>query len=350
MSLTRLARLAVCASFLFLGILAVASPQAGGYHLLKTIPLGAAPGGGEYFDYITVDSAARRVYVSHGVEVKVVDADSGAVVGTISGLKGCHGIAVVTDLGKGFISDGGAGKVIVFDLASLKVTAEIKAEKDADSIIYDPASKRVFSFNGDPQNATVIDPANGTVVKTLPMGGGPEFAVADGKGMVYNNIEDKSEVVAIDSRALTIQARWPVAPAGAPTAIAMDQKNRRLFIAGREPAMLVVMNADNGKVIQSFPITDGADANVFEPSTGLVFASTRDGVVHIFHEDSPDKFSVVDTLKTEFGGKTMGLDTKTHNLYVSTAKFGDAPAPTAKQPHPRRPPVPGTFHLLVYGK
>jgi hypothetical protein len=350
MSVTRLARLAVCASFLFLGILAVASPPAGDYHLLKTIPLGAAPGGGEYFDYITVDSAARRVYVSHGVEVKVVDADSGAVVGTISGLKGCHGIAVVNDLGKGFISDGGAGKVIVFDLASLKVTAEIKAEKDADSIIYDPASKHVFSFNGDPQNATVIDPANGTVVKTLAMGGGPEFAVADGKGMVYNNIEDKSEVVAIDSRALTIKARWPVAPAGAPTAIAMDKKNRRLFIAGREPAMLVVMNADNGKVIQSFPITDGADANVFEPSTGLVFASTRDGVVHIFHEDSPDKFSVVDTLKTEFGGKTMGLDTKTHNIYVSTAKFGDAPAPTAKQPHPRRAPVPATFHLLVYGK
>ena len=182
------------------------------------------------------------------------------------------------------------------------------------------------------------------------MGGGPEFAVADGNGMVYNNIEDTNEVAAIDSRALTIKSRWPVAPAGTPTAIAMDQKNRRLFIAGRNPAMLVVMDADNGKVIQSFPITGGADANVFEPATGMIFASTRDGMIHIFHEDSPDKFSVVDTVKTEFGAKTMGLDTKTHNLYVSTADFAPAPAPTAKQPNPRRSPVPGTFHLLVYTK
>lgn len=350
MKVTRLALLALCASVLLFGILTVASPPTSGYKLLKTIPLGAAPGGGEYFDYITVDSAARRVYVSHGAEVKVVDADSFAVVGTIAGLKACHGIAVASEFGKGFISDGGDAKVIVFDLATLKVTGEVKAEKDADSIIYDPASKRVFSFNGDPQNATVIDAANGTVVKTLAMGGGPEFAVADGKGMVYNNIEDKNEVAAIDSRALTIKSRWPIAPAGTPTAIAMDQKNRRLFIAGRKPAMLVVMDADSGKVIQSFPITEGADANVFEPATGMVFASTRDGMIHIFHEDAPDKFSVVDTVKTEFGGKTMGLDTKTHNLFVSTAEFGPLPAATAKQPNPRRAPVPGTFHLLVYGK
>ncbi|MGH9773656.1 MAG: YncE family protein [Candidatus Acidiferrales bacterium] len=350
MKVSGLARFAVCLFSFLLGVLTVASPPMGGYHLLKKIPLSAAPGGGEYFDYITVDAPARRVYVSHGTEVKVVDADSGAVVGAISGLKRCHGIALVTELGKGFITDGDAGKVVIFDIASLKVTGEVMTEKDADSIIYDSASKRIFSFNGDPHDGTVIDPANGTVVKTLPMGGGPEFAVADGKGMVYNNNEDTSEVVAIDSRALTIKARWPVAPAGAPTAIAMDQQHRRLFSSGRNPQKLVVMDADNGKVIQSFPISAGADANVYEPETGMLFVSTREGMIRIFHEDSPDQFSVVESVKTEFGAKTMGLDTKTHNLFLSTVDFAPAPAPTAERPNPRRTPIPGTFRLLVYGR
>lgn len=350
MKAPRLCRFAVWPSFLLLGILALASPPTGGYHLLKKIPLGAAPGGGEYFDYITVDAAARRVYLSHGTEVKVVDADSAAVVGAISGLKRCHGIALVNELGKGFISDGDAGKVVIFDIASLKVTGEVKTEPDADSIIYDPASKRIFSFNGDPHNVTVIDPANGTVVKTLPMGGGPEYAVADGKGMVYDNNEDTNEVVAIDSRALTIKARWPVAPAGAPTAITMDPQHRRLFTSGRNPQMLVVMDADNGKVIQSFPISAGADANVYEPETGLLFVSTREGIIHIFHEDSPDKLSEVETVKTEYGAKTMALDPKTHNLYVTTSDFGPPPAQTAQQPNPRRRAIPGTFRLLIYGR
>ena len=350
MKVPRLRHCVICLSFLLFGIFALAGPPTGGYHLLKKIPLGAAPGGGEYFDYLTVDAAARRVYVSHGTEVKVVDADSGAVVGAISGMKRCHGIALINELGKGFITDGDAGKVVIFDIASLKVTGEIKTEQDADSIIYDPASKRIFSFNGEPHSVTVIDPANGTVVKSIPMGGGPEYAVADGKGMVYNNIEDKNEVVAIDSRALTIKARWPGAPAGAPTAIAMDREHRRLFSAGRGPQMLVVMDADNGKVIQSFPISGGADANVYEPETGLVFASTRDGMIHIFHEDTSDKFSEVETVKTEYGAKTMALDAKTHNLYVSTADFAPAAAATAQQPNPRRRAIPGTFHLLIYGR
>lgn len=350
MKLSRLAVSAVCLSTLVFGIFGLANAQQGGYKLLKKVPLGAAPGGGEYFDYVTVDAAARRVYVSHGTEVKVVDADTYAVVGTISGLKRCHGVAVVKELGKGFISDGDGAKVVVFDLASLKVTGEVKTEPDADSIIYDAASRRIFSFNGDPKSATVIDPANGTVVKTLAMGGGPEFAVADGKGMVYNNIEDKNEVAAIDSKALTIKARWPVAPAGAPTAIAMDTQHRRLFSAGRDPQMFVVMDADSGKVIQSFPITGGADATSFDAETGLVFVSTRDGMIHIFHEDSPDKFSVVETVKTEFGAKTMGLDTKTHHLFLSTADFAPAAAPTKEHPNPRRAATPGTFHLLVYGQ
>lgn len=325
----------------------LANAQSAGYHLLKRVPLGAAPGGGEYFDYVMADSDARRVYVSHGTEVKVVDADTGDVVGTTTGLKKCHGIAVPDAGGKGFITDGEEGKVFVFDVKTLKITGEIKTADDSDSIIYDPASKHIFAFNGDSHSASVIDPASATVVKTIDLGGGPEFAAADGRGTVFNNIEDKSELVAIDSRTLTIKARWPVAPAGAPTALAMDREHRRLFSAGRKPQMVVMLDADTGKVLQSMPISAGADAAVFENETGLLFVSTREGMVHIFHEDSPAKLSEVQTLKTEYGAKTMALDTKTHNLYLSTAEFTE---PASGQSNGRRSPKPGTFHLLIYSR
>jgi DNA-binding beta-propeller fold protein YncE len=334
---------------LVFGASVLASPPSG-YHLLKKIPFGAAPGTIEYFDYITFDAATRRVYLSHGTEVKVVDADSGSVVGTVSDLKRCHGIVVLNDLGRGYITDGDAGQVVVFDLKTFKKVGEIKAEQDADSILYEPVSKRIFAFNGRPKSATVIDPAKGTVVKTLPLGGAPEQAVADGKGMIYDNLEDTNEVIAIDARKLTVTSRWKVAPAGQPVSIAMDRQHRRLFIGGRNPKMLVVMDADTGKVIgQPFPIGDRVDANVFEPETGMIAAATREGTIHIFHEDSPGKVSVVETVKTEFGAKTMALDPKTHNLYVDTSDFGPAPAPTPQQQNPQPVAKPGTFRLLIYG-
>jgi hypothetical protein len=341
----------VCASFLALGALALASPPAGSYHLLKKIPLAAAPGGGEYFDYITVDSDARRVYVSHGTEVVVLDADKWSVVGTIGGLQRCHGVALVKDLNKGFITDGDGEKVVIFDIKSLKVTGEVKTNQpDTDSLTYDPASKLIFTFNGDSKNSTVIDPLKQTVVKNIDLGGGVEFPVADGKGMIYDNNEEKNDVVAIDTKTLTIKARWPVAPAGTPVAMAMDRQHRRLFSSGRGPQMLVMLDTDNGKVLQSFPITAGVDANVFEPETGLLFVSTREGMIHIFHEDSPDKLSEVETVKTEYGAKTMGVDSKTHNLFLSTSDFDPPAAPTAKQPNPLARAKPGNFRVLVYGK
>jgi hypothetical protein len=341
----------VCASFLALGAFALARPPAVSYHLLKKIPLAAAPGGGEYFDYITVDSDARRVYVSHGTEVVVLDADKWSVVGTIGGLQRCHGVALVKDLNKGFITDGDGEKVVIFDIKTLKVTGEVKTNQpDTDSLTYDPASKLIFTFNGDSKNSTVIDPVKQTVVKNIDLGGGVEFPVADGKGMIYDNNEEKNDVVAIDTKTLTIKARWPVAPAGTPVAMAMDRQHRRLFSSGRGPQMLVMMDADNGKVLQSFPITTGVDANVFEPETGLLFVSTREGMIHIFHEDSPDKLSEVETVKTEYGAKTMGLDSKTHNLFVSTSDFDPPAAPTAKQPNPLPRAKPGNFRVLVYGK
>src|SRR5258707_4092176 len=337
-------------AFALLGTVALASPPGPGYRLIKKVSLGAAPGGGEYFDYVTVDSAARRVYLSHGAEVKVLDADNFSVVGTISGLKRCHGVVVLPELGKGFITDGDAGKVVVFDLKSLKATAEIKNSPDTDSLIYDPASKLIFTFNGDSKNATAIDPVKETVVKTIDLEGGVEQSVADGKGMIYDNNEEKNDVAVIDTKTLTIKARWPVAPAGSPVAMDIDREHRRLFSSGRDPHFLIVMNADSGKVVQSLPISSGLDANVFDPETGLVFVSTRAGKLHIFHEDSPDKLSEVETIDTEFGAKTMNIDPKTHNLFLVTSDFGAPGPPTKKHPKPERAAVPGTIPLLGFGR
>jgi DNA-binding beta-propeller fold protein YncE len=337
--------------FALFGTTIGASPAGPGYHLIKKIPFGAAPGGGEYFDYVTVDSAARRVYLSHGAEVKVIDADNFSVVGTISGLKRCHGVLILSELGKGFITDGEAGSVAVFDLKTLKITARIKNAPDTDSIIYDPASKLIFTFNGDSKNATAIDPVKQTVVKVIAMGGGVEYPVADGQGTIFDDNAEKNDLVVLDTHTFQIKARWPIAPAGEPTGMAMDVEHRRLFSAGRTPPILVMMDAGNGKVIQSLPIGEGVDGDIFEPETGLVYISVQEGRIHIFHEDSPDQLTEVETVMTEFGAKTMGFDSKTHNLFLTTADFGPKPpAPTKENPEAERLPIPGTFRVLIYGR
>jgi DNA-binding beta-propeller fold protein YncE len=333
-----------------LATLAVAAPPSSGYHLLKKVPLGGAPGVGEYFDYVTVDAAARRVYLSHGTEVKVVDADTFAVVGTISGLKRCHGVLVLPELGKGFITDGEAGKVIVFDPKTLKLTGEIKNSPDTDSLIYDPASKLIFTMNGDSKNASVINPVKETLVKTIDLGGGVEQSVADGKGTIYDNNEENNDIAVIDTHTLKVKTRWPVAPAGSPVALEMDREHRRLFSSGRDPKFLNLIDADSGKILQSLPITSGVDGNVYDPDSGLLFVSTRAGKLHVFHEDSPDKLSEVETIDTEYGAKTMNIDPKTHNLFLVTSDFGAPGPPTKKHPVPERAAIPGTARLLVYGR
>jgi len=350
MKFSSFTRLGLALSILLVATCAFAAPPTGGYHLIKKIQLAAAPGGGEYFDYITVDGNGRRVYLSHGTEVVVLNADDYSVVGTIGGFQRCHGVALVEKLGKGFITDGDAQKVVVFDLKSLKITGEIRANQPTDSLIYEPATKRIFTFNGPNKNSTVIDPVKETVIQNIDLGGEVEYPALDGKGMVYDNSQGTNEVVEIDARAMTVRARWPVAPEGQPVAMAMDSKNRRLFSAGRGPQFLVMMDADNGKVIQSFPISAGVDANVFEPSTGMLFVSTREGMIHIFHEDSPNMLSEVETVKTEYGAKTMGVDPKTHNLFLTTSDFNPAAAPTEKQPHPLPTAKPGNFRVLIYGR
>jgi YVTN family beta-propeller protein len=355
MKVSSYAKLALAFSIVLSAACVLAGSPASGYHLIKKVTYGVAPGIGatrEYFDYVVADPAARRIYFTEGTVVHVVNADTGDKVGEITGdWKRIHGVALSPETNHGFITDGEAGNIIMFDIKTLKVLSTIKGEEDADWILYDPASKRIFAFNGSAKSATVIDPAKGEVIKTIPLGGQPEQAVADGKGMIYDNIESTNEVIAIDSNDFTIKSRWPVAPSGQPVSIALDRKTRRLFIGGRNPKMLVMMNADTGKVIgEPFPIGDRVDANTFDASTNTVASATREGTLHIFHEDSPDKLSVVETVKTEFGAKTMGFDPKTHNLYLTTSDFGPAPAPTEKQPNPQPVATPGTFRLLIYGR
>lgn len=332
-------------------VLLVVAPFALGasskYHLINTFAFPNAPGSkGEYFDYVTVDAAARRVYLSRGTAVQVMDADSGASLGFISGFARQHGVAVAPEFNRGFISDGETGEITIFDLKTLKVLTDVKSDPDTDCVVYDPASKSVFSMNGDSDSSTVVNAETGKIVKTIALGGAPEFAVADGRGKIYASLQDKNQIAVIDTRELTIKARWPVLPAGAPTSIAIDPEHRRVFSAGRDPAMLDVLNADNGKVIQSFPISGGTDAAAYDSETGMIFVSTIQGNVHVFHEDSPDVYTVLDTVKTEYGAKTMGLDQKTHRLFLDTADFL-APAGGASR---RRMPVPGTFRVLVYGQ
>ena len=325
-------------------------PAAPGYHLIKTISLPPAPGNIEYFDYITVDPDARRVYISHGTEVVVLNADDYSVVGKMGGFQRCHGVVVVKGVGKGYITDGEAKKVFVFDLKTLKITGEIVTGTDVDSIIYEPATKHVFTFNASSNNTTVIDPAKDSVITNIDLGQEIEFPAIDGKGMIYDNGQEKSEIIAIDAKTNTVKANWPGAPAGQLVAMGMDGKNNRLFSGGRNPQFMVMIDPTNGKVLQSFPISAGVDAIIFESSTKLVFASTREGKVHIYHEDSPSKLSEVETVETQYGAKTMQVDTKTHNFFVSTSDFDPPAAPTEKQPHPLARAKQGNFRVLVYGR
>jgi YVTN family beta-propeller protein len=350
MKFSALRSLVALSAVLVLASLTFARPDSG-YHLLNTYKFGAAPGStSEYFDYVTVDSAARRVYLSRGTAVQVIDADTGALIGYIPGFKRQHGVGLAPEFNRGFISDGTAAQVTIFDLNTLKILGVAKSDPDTDCVVFDAVSKRVFTMNGDSNNSTVIDAKSGDVIKTVALGGAPEFAVADGKGMIYANLADKNQIAAIDARTLEVKSHWATAPSGGSTALAMDRERRRLFSAGRNPQMLVVMDADSGKVIQSFPITSGADAAAYDPETKLIFVSTREGNIHIFHEDSPDQYSVVDTVKTQFGAKTMGLDAKTHNLYLDTADFGPPPASTGGRSNSQPAPVLGTFRVLVYGR
>lgn len=308
---TRRSRVLIVALLLLEGALQADS----GYSLIKKIPI---PGEGS-FDYLTVDVDARRLYVSHGTQVEVLDVDSGAIAGQIPKTPGVHGIAIAPELGRGFVSNGRASTVTIFDLKTLGTIGEVPTGKKPDAIIYDPATSRVFAFNGDSNSATVIEAASGKVVGTVDLGGGPEFAVADGQGYVYNNLEDESLVLKINSRTLKVEQRWPTAPCSSPSSMAMDRPSRRLFIGCRSRVMAVI-DADSGKVITTLPIGDHVDATAFDPETRFIFNSNGEGTITVIREDAPDKYSLIETVKTLPRAKTMALDPKTHQLFLSTAE------------------------------
>ncbi|HKP45916.1 MAG TPA: hypothetical protein VJT50_04890 [Pyrinomonadaceae bacterium] len=315
------------------------------YRVLKSIRLGGNGG----WDCLTVDPDARRLYISRGTHVMVVDADSGVIVGDIPETNGVHGIALVAALNKGFISNGRDNTVSVFDLKTLHVSKQIPVGKNPDIIIYDPHSKLVYTGNGNSQDLSVIDPAGETVKATIPLNGKPEFAVAD-EGHVYVNLEDKSLIARVDTRKMTVDARWPLVPGEEPTGLAIDQKHHRLFAACGNKTMIIV-NTDDGKVIATVPIGVGPDGAEFDSSSQLAFSPNgADGNLTIIHEESPNKFSVAQTLVTQRGARTMTLDTKTHEVFLVTAEFGPPPGPTAERPRPRPSIVPGSFTLLIVGK
>jgi DNA-binding beta-propeller fold protein YncE len=320
-----------------------AAAPAPGYHVIKTYKVGGEGG----WDYLTLDSSTRRLYISHSTHVVVIDADSGAPVGDIPDTPGVHGIALAPDLGKGFVSNGREGTASIFELSTLKLIKKVKVGENPDAILYDPASKRTFTFNGRSHDASVIDADKGTVLGTIKLDGKPEFGVSD-KGTVFVNIEDKSEIQVIDPEKMQVKATWPLAPCQEPSGLAIDRNNHRLF-SGCDKLMSIV-DFDSGKVVTTLPICDGVDGTAYDEETKLAFASCHDGKLTVIHEDSPDKFSVVETATTQQGARTMALDAKSHQVFTVSAKFGPAPAATPDNPHPRPPIVPDTFVVLVLGK
>jgi DNA-binding beta-propeller fold protein YncE len=279
----------------------------------------------------------------------VIDADSGQSVGDIADTPGVHGIALAPELGRGFTSNGREGTVSIFDIKTLATGNKVKVGENPDAILYDPATKRVFTFNGRSQDSTAIDATSGKVLGTIKLDGKPEFAASDAKGEVFVNIEDKSELVAIDPNKLEVKAKWPLAPCTEPSGLAIDRKNSRLFV-GCDNKMMAVVDAESGKILATPAIGEGVDATAFDAETGLAFASCGEGVLTVVKEESPGKFSVAENVPTQQGARTLALDAKTHNVFVVTAKFGPPPAATADNPHPRRTILPDSFLVLVLSK
>ena len=319
-----------------------ASPAPGpsGYHVLKTIPVPGDTG----WDYVAVDSDARRVYISRGTHVVVMDADNFSVVGDIADTQGVHGIAIASELGRGFTSNGRANTATIFDLKTLKTIAAVPTGKNPDAIVYDSVTKRVFTLNGASGDTTAINAADGSVAGSLALGGKPEFAVADGRGTIFVNIEDKSELVQFDAKTLKELNRWPLKPCEGPSGLAMDRQNRRLF-AGCDAKVMAVVDGDSGKVVATPMIGDGVDANAFDPAAQLAFASNGEGTLTVVHEDSADKYTVVENVPTKKSARTMGLDLTTHNIFLPAAEF-EAPAAGER----RGKMKPGSFVILVVGK
>lgn len=327
-----------------------AGPQAGTapsepLGLIAHYPLGGAGG----WDLAAFDEASRRLFVSHSDRVMVMAADSGALIGEIAPTRGVHAIALAPSLNRGFTSDGATDSVSVFDLQTLQITHEIPVTgKNPDAILYDAPTRRVFAFNGHSDNATVIDAQTLSVLRTIALPGKPELAVSDEAGAIFVNIEDRSEILAIDAATATITHTWPLAPGTEPTGLAIDTVHRRLFATCTNHRM-IVLDADSGRVVAALPIGDGPDSAAFDPATALAYSSNGEGTLTVVHEDDPEHFRVIANLPTRRSARTMALDRTKHRLYLPAAELGPTPAATPEHPHPRPSIMPGTFSVWVVG-
>jgi YVTN family beta-propeller protein len=329
------ASLSICIAFALVGSPNAEEVSPSSYHVIKKIPVGEDGG----WDYLTADPEARRLYITRFDRVMVLDMDTGQIVGKVAKTPGVHGVALVPKLNKGYSSNGQEGTVTVFDLKTLGETARVKVGQRPDAIVYDPSTERVFTFNAGSKDATAIDTASDKVLGAVPLGGKPEAGVADERGTIYVNIEDKSEIVAFDARELKEKHRWSIAPGKDPAGLAIDRKQRRLFSTCHNE-MMVVLNADDGKVIATPAIGRGTDACIFDPDTELAFSSNGDGTLTIVKQNGSGEYEVAANARTEAGARTMALDPKTHQIYLATAR------PIAGQ---RRRFEPGSFTILVVG-
>ena len=324
----------------------LAAAQDTGYHLVKKVVLGGEGG----WDYVNADPTTHRVFISRGSHIMVVDPE-GTVVGDIPNLRGTHGAALVPELNRGFSSNGQSNSVTIFDLKTLQVIKEVPlpSAQGPDGYLYDPASKRIFVFNARSQDATGIDAKTGEIAGMVPLEGKPEAAVADGQGHIFVNNEDKTLLVEFDSKALKGLNSRPIEGCDSPSGLAIDTAHKRVFV-GCHNQQMVVVDYTTGKSVAKIPIGMGVDATWFDPGTQLAMSSCGDGTITVAHEDSPDKYTVVDTIKTQTGARTMALDTGNHNVYTVTAEFGPTPAATPETPRPRPAIKPNTFTLLIFAK
>jgi YVTN family beta-propeller protein len=325
-----------------LSLLLAPAAQAQGYHLTHTYTLGGEGG----WDYLALDTVGHRLFIARSDRIMVVDQEKGTLLGEIPGMQRAHGISFAYDVGHGFATSGGDGMAVMFDLKTLQVLHRGAADPDADATLYEPASRHVYTFNGDAGTASVIDATTGDRIANIVLGGKPEFGVAVGDGMVFVNIEDSAQIVQIDALHSTVIRRWSIAPCQDPTGLALDRVHHRLFSVCRN-GMMVVSDAMKGKVVTTAPIGQGVDAARFDPATQMAFASNGEGSITVVHEVTPDSMVVAQTVTTKRGARTMELDLRTHRLYTATGDFGPAPAATPAQPRTRPPLLPGTFGVLV---
>jgi len=324
------------------GLCGTARANAQSYHVARTVKLGGDGG----WDYLALDTVGHRLFIARQDRVLVVDPDAGTVLAEIPGLVRAHGIAFAYEAGHGFATSGPDSSVTMFDLQTLHVLRHTTAALDADAVLFDPGTHRVFTFNGDSHTASVIDAASGERIGTIDLGAGPEFGVTAGDGKLYVNLEDKGAVAEIDAATMRVTRQWSIAPCEGPTGLAVDRVHHRLF-SGCHSGVMAISDATAGKLVTTVPIGHGVDACRFDPGTALAFASNGDGTLTVVHEDTPDKFSVIANVPTQRGARTMEVDPRTHRVYTVTADFGPPPPATPEHPRPRPSIVPGTFVLLV---